>query len=173
MAPVNGGAQSLFASGQITPTFITLDSTYVYWYDDWDWNTMSGGTLMKAPRGGGGPISTLVTGEGTTAGLVVDASHIYWGRYYQGVMDAPIGGGAATQLAPAAGVGWLAIDGSNLYWKMSNSGGSIYRAPLAGGAPVLVVQNAGLTSYLEQPIVVDATSLYWVTTGGVMKLTPK
>jgi hypothetical protein len=55
----------------------------------------------------------------------------------------------------------IAVDGSNVYWV---AGEDIMRAPLAGGAPVVVASGQ------TQPtgIAVDDARVYWTNFGGAV-----
>lgn len=48
-----------------------MDATSVYWTDS------SGGTVMKAPLGGGTP-TTLAPGQVGPDGIAVDGTSVYW-----------------------------------------------------------------------------------------------
>ena len=60
---------------------------------------------------------------------------------------------ACSQLQPIA----LAVDSTNVYWV--NEGGSIVKAPLAGGPPITLASGQPN----PQAIAIDSTNVYWVT----------
>jgi hypothetical protein len=103
----------------------------------------------------------------------VDGSNVYWTELSPGnVMQAPLAGGAPVTLAsgqmnPAA----VAVDGTSVYWINVQGGaaGSLNKVPIGGGAVVtLVPQVAGAeigAGNLPNTITVDATSVYFLTTG--------
>jgi hypothetical protein len=75
-----------------------------------------------------------------------------------------IAAGAATQERHA-----LAVDDLAVYW--TNDDGTVMKAPIAGGTPVLLAAGQGDST----GIAVDATSVYWTNPkqGTVIRLTPK
>jgi hypothetical protein len=62
------------ATGQITPTGIAIDSSYVYWAN------RDAGTIVKCPRNGCGSSKPTVIGSavGAPLGVTVDATNVYW-----------------------------------------------------------------------------------------------
>ena len=61
----------------------------------------------------------------------------------------------------------LAVDGENVYWANSTSGGTVMRTPLAGGPSVTVA--AGQSNVAD--IAVDAMNVYWTTNSMVVSAT--
>jgi hypothetical protein len=55
------------------PSHERLDDTYVYWAD-----MTTVGTIMKAPKAGGGTATVLARDTNPTA-IAVDANSVYWG----------------------------------------------------------------------------------------------
>lgn len=66
-------ATTLIASSQSGPSSVVVDTTSVYWANTYD--------LMKAPIGGGAPV-TLASVQNQLAGnigsIAVDATSVYW-----------------------------------------------------------------------------------------------
>lgn len=67
----------------------------------------------------------------------------------------------------------IALGGMHVYW--SNAGenggndGSIMKLPLTGGLPEVLARF----QHGARGIAIDATSVWWVTRGGLLRLTPK
>jgi hypothetical protein len=104
--PIAGGAPTVLASGQSSPTGIAVDGTDVYWT-----TAAVGNGVMKVAKGGGVPM-VVAAEPGST--VVVDATSVYWSGP-AGVMKVDKGGGTPTSLlSPFAGFG--ALDGTSIYW---------------------------------------------------------
>jgi hypothetical protein len=77
----NSGSNVAIASDGTTTTlgpsvnssYIVFDETYVYWAD-----MTSVGTIMKAPKAGGG-IATVLSRDTSPTAIAVDANSVYWG----------------------------------------------------------------------------------------------
>jgi hypothetical protein len=88
---------------------------------------------------------------------------------------APLSGGAITTLALSTdSMGALAVDGVDVYYvtQSSNGGGvaSVQKVPASGGAATTLAtpQLADIAS-----MAVDDTSVYFLGTTGLFKVTPK
>jgi hypothetical protein len=182
------GTPTILASGLDFPGSIAVDATSVYWVrGGTDGKPPPDGyaTLMKAPIGGGTPITLASAGQQISGGsITVDANNVYWTISVYAlengttvctvgtVAAVPIGGGTPTLLASGQnGPDAIAVDGTDLYWvNVGSTGndGSVMKLPIAGGdAITLASQQAQPTS-----IAVDDTSVYWTTeepNGAVMK----
>jgi hypothetical protein len=74
-APITGGvAPTILASGQAEAYGIALDPQGEYVY----WTNYMGGTVMKVPVDGSGPIVTLASQQDAPASISVDATNVYW-----------------------------------------------------------------------------------------------
>lgn len=81
------------ASGLDGPSSIAVDSTGVYWTDEY------GGTVMSASFDGGTP-ATLASGQDNPNSVAVYAGEVYWTNGGDGtVATTPVGGGATAVLA--------------------------------------------------------------------------
>jgi hypothetical protein len=68
---VDGANGVTIAMGQAGPEGIAIDATSVYWANK------AGGTIMKAPLGGGAA-TVLASGQMTPVNVAVDATHVFW-----------------------------------------------------------------------------------------------
>jgi hypothetical protein len=120
----------VLASGLSHPQYIAIDSTNVYWTDDW------AGTLMAVPLGGGAP-TTLAEGD-DFGGIAVDETSVYWTNevglipelYPNGgtVMKVPLNGGAATTLASGQPYpSGIAVDATSVYWTNQSTDGTVMK----------------------------------------------
>ena len=94
------------------------------------------GTVSAIPLTGVGTPTTLITGQPSPAGVVVDASHIYWADSGSGtVSERSLAGGitislyVSNQFTAPAGV---AVDSGHVYWANSGTG-TINEVPLTDG----------------------------------------
>lgn len=92
------------------------------------------------------------------AGVVVDATNVYWTASSGGnVYKVPLDGGNSTILANAQSSPFnIAVDATNVYW--TNTGGTIMKVPIAGGAATVLA--SGQPTPLG--IAIDADYVYWV-----------
>jgi hypothetical protein len=177
--PISGGMPMELA--QVYASSIAVDATSAYWTADF---------------GKAGVVEfTLANGESTDrtgglvdpAGLVVDATGVYWhddgltGTDIDVVRLMKIGlnGGTTVTLATAPGadaLSTLAVDARNVYWsegpEYSTDGGVngvVMEVPLAGGAPTTLATSSTRVTQ----VATGAGSLFWLLQNGtVMKLTP-
>jgi beta-lactamase regulating signal transducer with metallopeptidase domain len=156
--PVPSDGSTLIADGQGRPGGIATDETHVYW------TNFEGGSLMRAPLGGGSP-TTLIAGQHGPQSLVVGSGQIYWTNFEDGtVMRMPLSEAEPALLASGQDhPSGVAIDSTNLYWVTND--GSVRSVPLAGGEPTTL--STGIESFpaAARSIAVDASYVYW-TEGG-------
>jgi hypothetical protein len=166
--PLGGGAVTALAANEDQPHSMVVASGSVFWA------TLVG--VNRVPITGG---SATVVAEGAfPGGLTADGTHVYWANSgYPGgkIMKAPLAGGAAVELVPTShdSVVGVAVDETSVYWTTIESG-TVMKVGLDGGATTELVSG----QVEPRAIVADATSLYWVNSGGavgasLMRLTPK
>jgi sugar lactone lactonase YvrE len=135
---------------------MTADGSNLYWAAKID------GTIMKAPSGGGKPITLASNQEYPSTGIAVSGSRVYWFNYFsqRQVMSVDIAGGEPVQLAAG---GWdlrdLAVDETGIYFPDSGLEKTIMRMDREGGALTTVATDSGAT--MLTAIAIDAESVYW------------
>jgi hypothetical protein len=157
---------------------IAVDSNAIYWTDGCPANSVAycGGELMKVPVAGGTPVQLATWSGGMYSQIKVGFGGVYWAvpgtqstmqpPPPTGILTVPLAGGDPVMvIAPPALA--ITLDEANIYWTNFSD---MMQAPLPSGAPARRVATASPTGF---DLAVDATSLYWVDTGTLMKLTPK
>ena len=158
---LNGGTVTTLASGtsawQFGPQGIAVDSTSVYWTDNFS------GTVNKVLISGGS-VTTLASGTNNwrygPQGIAVDSTSVYWADG-AGIRKVGINGGTVTTLAsgtinPYA----IAIDSTNIYWTgyTNTNSVTVNKVGLNGGTvTTLALEQSGC----PRGIAVDTTSVYW------------
>jgi hypothetical protein len=139
------------------PHSVAADSTNVYFEDDlYGW-------IYRLPWAGGDP--TLLDTGATIAPITTDGSSVF---YVKGgfIRKLPVGGGAATNFAPAGGtISSITARNGTLYWTCSTCQ-TVMKQPIAGGGASTVA--AGQSS--PTAIAVDDTYVYWGTTTALKRL---
>jgi len=98
--------------------------------------------------------------------VLVYQNRIYWAAQ-RVVKSADIDAKIVTTLVQDAFIERnAAINSSGLFW---GDYGNIYKLPLAGGTPVVVVTEFDGSGYLLQDVTADESHLYWTTTDGFVK----
>jgi sugar lactone lactonase YvrE len=165
--PLAGGTPTTLAYPQVTPLFVAVSATTVYWDNQED------GLIESVPIGGG-TITTVVTGLGSNgpAGMTIDATSLYWADFGDecfpsgALIRAPLTGGMQTELATGQAEPWeIAVDAVALYWtnitEASDQGGSVVKVPIAGGSPVTLASG----QHLPIAIALDDDSVYFTNNG--------
>ncbi len=163
-------AAAPFATNQNYPGNLVAIPSGVYWgtYD---------GNVVVAPLDGGA-VATIASGQLTPRFLASDGVNVFWTDTTAGnVLQMNPDGGEPIALASGqANPNGIATDGTNVYFTnqgvsgSSTPFGSVYRVPVGGGSPAAKIADgpSGLGF-----VTVDATSVYWIAGGSIMKLTPK
>jgi len=164
--PLLGGAPAVFQTVQDLLAGLALDGSSVYWtYTD----SMNRGFAAKVGLGGGMP-TTLASNLSFPYGMRIDANNAYWTDFDGTVDKVGLGGAGFATLATSSGAFAVALDSTYVYWTdyFNKPGGSIQRAPIAGG-PAFT-----LASGLDSPVdlAVDGSCVYFIESNGaaVMKV---
>jgi hypothetical protein len=160
---VAGGTEAVtLASGQGNPTSIVVYGTNVYWAGS---STDLGGMLSTVATAGGESPRTLAVGIWVGSNIVTSSDGIYWIGGVTGVatpgglMRLSFSGGAPNTVVPGIGGSQLVLDADNAYWTDA----TVSKAALDGKSPPVTLANTGTTAPgFSTPLVVDATSVYFV-----------
>jgi hypothetical protein len=165
-AAIDGGDVQTIVSGQTDPWFLTIDGSTIFW------TNFAPQVLSSVPLDGGTPKVLVSSPSGQFAGRpAAGAAKIAWtvckqpnGPCTRWMADQD--GTNSVQIATAAQMWGVAID-TSIYAQTTTG---ITRFPLDGGCPVTITPGT-----LAPKIVLDSTSVYWVTDfgGTVMSATPK
>jgi hypothetical protein len=186
--PAGGGAITTVATGQSEPGTILAIPEVIYLpiggklvateIANVYWGNYSGDSVETA-LGLGGP-STLYAGTGTlgvVGDIAVDATNVYFSgsdcdTCGGSLRSVPLGGGAPVVLATGLGGSrGIAVDSSSVYLaSVASSTQLVQKVPLAGGAPLTIATNPTGGTLLFHNVVVDSTSVYWLTDSAVMKV---
>jgi hypothetical protein len=154
--PLDGSPATELATDQYLPSAIAVDATDAYF--------MTPDAVMKVPVTGGPAVVASAAKDASFAGIVVDATNVYWTNYSNGgsTMFLPKTGGPATTVdTGGAYPSGIVVQGGSIYWALFGSD-EIKTAPLAGGAATVFAsgQNAPRSG-----LAADSTYLYWITEG--------
>ena len=123
------------------------------------WAPMSGGSLKA--------VNAVGTG-GTYAFLTSDTDAVYFAEGSASNLRIA-SNGTTTPLGPTVSSSYIVFDDTYAYWADMTSGGSIMKAPKAGGGtPAVLASDTSPTA-----IAVDARSVYWSDMAGYIKSVPK
>jgi hypothetical protein len=144
---------------------VAIDATSIYW-------TESGlGNIMKCPLAGCVTPTTLASGQGSPAELVVANDTVFWPTG-AAIMSCPTSGcGGAPHIFAKNQVGAYAIanDTTNVYWALLLGGtrGKVLSCALSGCATPTV-----LGDMQKEPIAiaVDDASVYWANSNELMRV---
>ena len=113
-----GGTATTLRSSANAYGPIAVDATSVYWTEGL---SGGGGQLLKAPLGGGTPITLA---SGMLGWLAVDTQSVYCADSSSGtILSVPVGGGNPVTLASGQnGPGVVVVDATNVYWTNYGAG---------------------------------------------------
>ncbi len=160
-ASAQADAATELAIDQAEPSYLALDSTFVYW------SNTSGGIIQRVPKSGG-TIETVANSLGAPTALALDDTRVYWINSGTGqIMRADKVGTGLQQLAGAQGVpSDIALSADTVFWAVT-ADNEIRSVGKGGGAVTTIIS--------DQAGVLDLTVfdgfLYWSneTSGDIMR----
>jgi hypothetical protein len=173
---LNGGAATALDSPEAPINAIAVGVTDVYFT-----NGTSPGGVIAAPIGGGSA-ATLVASDGMSTAIAVNAGGIYWTGTQNGIAElfALSPGATAPSVlfgAPGQVMNGIAVDGSSVYWTMTDGsaqGGqlrSMALATVAKAETLAMGQSLPVNGYVG--LAVNKASVFWISGNAVQMLTPK
>jgi len=127
--------------------------------------------LMRIPKNGDKATPLGILQQGSSTGIAVDATNVYYPDNSGAIQAVPKDGGAAKQIVPAGmggGGGALILDGDMFYYTV---GPFLRRAPVSGGAFTDLSSAVEQQNFnLRQRLAVDSTYVYFVS--AMMNLGP-
>jgi hypothetical protein len=169
--PLAGGAVTVLVSGVAEPRGIVVDSSRVYFAAGPDEGLGSGPAgLMSVPLAGGA-VSLVATGFDNDP-IAIGPWGVYGSSLQNLLLEAPLAGGAAVALTPRDVLSGsdttygIAVDAHWVYWTQWMDPTTVLKAPIEGGAATTLTSAPGAGF----GIAVDATSIYFATGQGIMKV---
>jgi hypothetical protein len=152
-APKTGGPPTTLATVAISPGRLAINDTNVFWTSCGD----PGGDVMTVAKAGG-TVTTLDTGS-CFAGIVVDATRVYYGNYSAyNIWSVATTGGERSLIGPYQNrPGSMAQDDNYVYWVNNAPNGGIAKVAKAGGGPIAIASNQAFPT----SVAVDGTNVYW------------
>ncbi len=164
----SGPAVALFSSTSVDVSTFAVDATQAFFIAP----TSNGftGSLLAVPLDGSAPATTLADIPGAPGQVVASGGDVYWSDYVSAtgmgaVRKVPKGGGAPVTLASGPVRMRLARSSTaDVYWWSQDSASSATLYGLASGAVTPSVVAPALP-YVTS-VAVDATHVYWASSGG-------
>jgi hypothetical protein len=138
-APIDGGASEILAIGLSNPSAIAIDESSIYWVDEepaFGAEELVAENVKKVSLDGGLPI-TLASGlsPANVAGLVLDATYVYWFDACGSIMRCAKNGcnnqpRVLASGTAVTGIMGMAVDGTSVYWTTMSadaSGGTVMK----------------------------------------------
>jgi hypothetical protein len=157
----NGKAATVATTGdKLVRTALAVNATHVFW--------AQGGSIVRAPKGGGEPAVVIKLPAGKIQRLAADDAAVYWtdsgtgdpqwsGRVYRASLD-----GKVETLSDAPSPFAIAVDADSVYWTSStDTGGRILSRKKSGGATFVLASD----QHGPRSVAVDDRSVYWIDKG--------
>jgi hypothetical protein len=160
--PLDGGVVAQISAGQSDPVAVALHTTHAYWA-----NFSSGGSIARAPVGGGE--TTILAVAGAPWSIALDDDAVFWTVFWTNRQDGsvqslPKAGGSEVTTIHAGGsfadLRGLILDEEHAYW-VDTGRGEILTAPKQAGAVRTLV--SGLNHPLD--LALDGDFITWVEAG--------
>jgi hypothetical protein len=163
------GGSPVLVQGEIdAPAAIATDATAVFWVEgNAMWNIEGFGRVARVAHGGGSLEVLVESAEGGP--FDVDATHAYFADRFT-VKRVLRGGGRVERLAIGnAPIIDLATDGVRVYWVEDAGFATLRSTPVQGGAVSTHATGDGPGGLVR----VDASAIYWMGRGNVIRRVPK
>lgn len=167
--PIGGGANTVLASSQDSPTSIAADSSNVFWQD-------GHGDIQEVPVSGGA--NTILATSVSYENLVESNGYLYFASGTQ-ILKMSVNGGSIIVLDAAAGYGTysvssLAVANGNVYWANKYDGSSTTDTGIINEVSINGGANTLLANAQDEPSSIAAGNNYiaWTdaASGNVMSL---
>lgn len=156
MVALGGGTAKPIVPGVFSADSIATNGTHVVW------TSWPGGLHVSVPATGSDKVITPIYGQA----LALDATHVYFYAYQEGIKRIAISGGSPTTLAAftkeSLTARTLKLWGSYVYWA-DNTGAvhSVRRVPAAGGAVQTLHTSPPSGTNLGWTLAVDDSNAYF------------
>lgn len=190
--PLGGGTPTTISTagapygGSSEPGGLAVDGTQAFW------TMIEDGFLLATPVDGGATVTLAPGRQACPQSIVVDTTNVYWAAGCANIpggalLKMPKTGGTPSTLASATvqvfSAGGVATDGTSVYFTSFDPNyvsscngmdagacdGAVVKVPVGGGNPVTLAAVPAA----PVAIAIDATSVYWVSSAGIFRLTPR
>jgi len=153
----------VLASGQRLARSLVQDATSLYWVVSPS-STDSG--IMKIAKSGGTPEWLVPVQSKFLARVAIANGELYYAAFEAkpdgAIMKVPVSGGTPVTVVGSRDYpDSVAVDSTSVYWSEGLPGWALAKAPLTGGAAVLLAQSADGDHRGARAIAVDSSGLYW------------